>query len=112
MSVNLEPTTKAEVGIELDTLNFQFGAIRLHAVAAGPKDGPVVVLLHGFPEFWYGWRRQIEPLAAAGFRVIVPDPRRYTLTSKPSPVPAPALTHLLSPPIPTPPPRPPPNTSL
>src|SRR5258708_40281598 len=92
MSVNLEPTTKAEVGIELDTLNFQFGAIRLHAVAAGPTDGPVVVLLHGFPEFWYGWRRQIEPLAAAGFRVIVPDQRGDNLSSKPAGVAAYALT--------------------
>src|SRR6266850_1305563 len=86
----------AEVGIGLDTLNFQFGALRLHAVAAGPTDGPVVVLLHGFPEFWYGWRRQIEPLAAAGFRVIVPDQRGYNLSSKPAGVAAYALTKLVS----------------
>jgi len=96
MSVNLEPTTKAEVGIELDTLSFHFGAIRLHAVAAGPTDGPVVILLHGFPEFWYGWRRQIEPLAAAGFRVIVPDQRGYNLSSKPAGVAAYGLTELVS----------------
>ena len=96
MSVNLEPTTKAEVGIELDTHSFQFGAIRLHAVAAGPTDGPVVILLHGFPEFWYGWRRQIEPLAAAGFRVIVPDQRGYNLSSKPAGVAAYGLTELVS----------------
>src|SRR5260370_38065135 len=94
MSVNLERTTKAEVGIELDTLNFQFGALRLHAVAAGPTDGPVVVLLHGFPEFWYGWRRQIEPLAAAGFRVILPDQRGYNLSSKPPAAAAAPLTKL------------------
>lgn len=46
-------------------------------------DGPLVVLLHGFPEFWYGWRRQIEPLAAAGFRVLAPDQRGYGLSDKP-----------------------------
>ena len=46
-------------------------------------DGPLVVLLHGFPEFWYGWRLQIEPLAAAGFRVVAPDMRGYNLSSKP-----------------------------
>jgi len=68
----------------------------LHAVAAGPKDGPVVVLLHGFPEFWYGWRRQIEPLAAAGFHVIVPDQRGYNLSGKPSGVAAYSLTELVS----------------
>jgi epoxide hydrolase 4 len=88
--------TKSAVGIPLDTITFRIGAVSLHAIAAGSKDGPVVVLLHGFPEFWYGWRRQIEPLAAAGFRVIVPDQRGYNLSSKPSGVAAYALTELVS----------------
>jgi pimeloyl-ACP methyl ester carboxylesterase len=57
--------------------------VRLHVVEAGPKDGPLVLLLHGFPEFWYGWHRQIAPLAAAGFRVVVPDQRGYGLSDKP-----------------------------
>jgi pimeloyl-ACP methyl ester carboxylesterase len=57
--------------------------IRLHVVEAGPEDGPLVLLLHGFPEFWYGWRRQIGPLAAAGFRVVVPDQRGYGQSDKP-----------------------------
>ena len=52
-------------------------------MAAGPADGPMVVLLHGFPEFWYGWRRQLGPLAAAGFRVLAPDLRGYNLSAKP-----------------------------
>ncbi len=55
--------------------------VRLHYVEAG--SGPLVVLLHGFPEFWYSWRRQIAPLAQAGYRVIVPDMRGYNLSSKP-----------------------------
>ena len=38
--------------------------VQLHVVEAGPQDGPLVILLHGFPEFWYGWRKQIGPLAA------------------------------------------------
>jgi pimeloyl-ACP methyl ester carboxylesterase len=67
----------------LENLTFHNGPIELHAVAAGPPDGPVVLLLHGFPEFWYSWRQQIEPLAAAGFRVIVPDQRGYNTSSKP-----------------------------
>ncbi|UOQ83156.1 alpha/beta hydrolase [Hymenobacter sp. 5414T-23] len=49
----------------------------------GPAEGPLVVLLHGFPEFWYGWRHQIEALAAAGYRVWVPDQRGYNLSDKP-----------------------------
>lgn len=57
--------------------------IRLHVVEAGPEDGPLVLLLHGFPEFWYGWSQQIGPLAAAGFRVVVPDQRGYGLSDKP-----------------------------
>src|SRR5207237_3335082 len=59
----------------------EVGDQRLHYVEAG--DGPLIVLLHGFPEFWFGWRLQIEPLAAAGFRVVVPDTRGYNLSSKP-----------------------------
>lgn len=70
--------------------------MELHAVVAGLNEGPIIVLLHGFPEFWYGWHRQIEPLAAAGFRVIVPDQRGYNLSSKPRGVASYALTELVS----------------
>ena len=59
----------------------EVGDQRLHYVEAG--DGPLVVLLHGFPEFWYGWRQQIQPLAAAGFHVVAPDTRGYNLSAKP-----------------------------
>lgn len=60
--------------------------ITLHVVSAGPESGPLVVLLHGFPEFWYGWRAQIPALAAAGFRVLAPDQRGYNLSDKPKEV--------------------------
>ncbi|PYT79758.1 MAG: alpha/beta hydrolase [Acidobacteria bacterium] len=80
----------------MDPVYFENCGVRLHAVAAGPKDGRVVVLLHGFPEFWYGWRKQIAPLAAAGFRVIVPDQRGYNLSSKPRGVAPYALNELVS----------------
>jgi epoxide hydrolase 4 len=66
--------------------------VRLHYVEAG--DGPLIVLLHGFPEFWYGWRLQIAPLAAAGFRVVAPDLRGYNLSSKPDGVAAYAADQL------------------
>jgi len=55
--------------------------VRLHYVSAGR--GPLVVLLHGFPEFWYTWRHQIPALAAAGYRVIAPDMRGYNTSEKP-----------------------------
>ena len=58
--------------------------MRLHCVEAG--DGPLIVLLHGFPEFWFSWRLQIAPLAAAGFRVVAPDLRGYNLSSRPADV--------------------------
>ena len=57
--------------------------IRLHAVQAGPADGPLVVMLHGFPEFWRSWSKQIPPLAAAGYRVLAPDQRGYNLSDCP-----------------------------
>jgi len=57
--------------------------IRLHTAFAGPDAGAPVFLLHGFPDAWFGWEAQIEPLAQAGFRVIVPDQRGYTLSDKP-----------------------------
>jgi pimeloyl-ACP methyl ester carboxylesterase len=58
--------------------------VRLHVVEAGPRTGPIVILLHGFPEFWRGWRHQIGPLTRAGFRVVVPDQRGYNLSDKPA----------------------------
>ncbi len=58
--------------------------IRLHTRQAGPDDGSLVVLLHGFPEYWYGWHTQIEPLAEAGYRVVVPDQRGYNHSDKPA----------------------------
>lgn len=55
--------------------------VKLHWVEAG--EGPLVILLHGFPEHWYAWRHQIPFLAAAGFRVLAPDMRGYNLSEKP-----------------------------
>ncbi|HVM95756.1 MAG TPA: alpha/beta hydrolase, partial [Candidatus Acidoferrales bacterium] len=57
--------------------------VRFHFIEAGNGDAMPVVLLHGFPEFWMGWRKQIPALVDAGFRVIVPDQRGYNLSDKP-----------------------------
>lgn len=70
--------------IPLHDRELDSGGVRLHYVEAG--EGPLVVLLHGFPEFWYAWRRQIAPLALAGFRVVALDMRGYNLSEKPTDV--------------------------
>jgi pimeloyl-ACP methyl ester carboxylesterase len=61
----------------------QTNGINLHVVQTGPEDGPLVILLHGFPEFWYGWRHQIPYLVEKGYRVWVPDQRGYNISDKP-----------------------------
>jgi soluble epoxide hydrolase / lipid-phosphate phosphatase len=58
--------------------------IRMHVTDAGR--GYPILLLHGFPELWYSWRRQISPLAEAGFRVLAPDLRGYGGTDAPEEV--------------------------
>jgi pimeloyl-ACP methyl ester carboxylesterase len=55
--------------------------IRMHYVEEGA--GPLVVLLHGFPESWHSWRHQLGALAAAGFRAVAPDLRGYGQTDQP-----------------------------
>ena len=67
----------------LDPQYIAANGIRLHVVQSGPDEGPLVILLHGFPEFSYGWRRQIPYLASAGYRVWAPDQRGYNLSDKP-----------------------------
>lgn len=61
----------------------QTNDIKLHVAEAGEKGNPVLILLHGFPEFWYAWIHQIEFFAAQGFHVIAPDQRGYNLSDKP-----------------------------
>jgi epoxide hydrolase 4 len=79
------PATSTDTAIdgntELREGYAEVGGAQLHYVEAGA--GPLVVLLHGFPAFWYSWREQIAPLAKAGFRVVAPDLRGYNLSSKP-----------------------------
>ncbi|SFC52088.1 Pimeloyl-ACP methyl ester carboxylesterase [Halobiforma haloterrestris] len=60
----------------------EVNGVCLHVVAAGDPDDPLVVLLHGFPEFWYEWHDYIEPLIDAGYRVLVPDQRGYNRSEK------------------------------
>ena len=56
---------------------------RFHVVECGPSDGPLVLLLHGFPQFWWAWRTQLVALGEAGFRAVAPDLRGYGASDKP-----------------------------
>ena len=60
--------------------------VDLHVVATGPAGGPVILLLHGFPELAYSWRHQLAPLAEAGYRVLAPDMRGFGQSSRPEPI--------------------------
>ncbi|MDE0803688.1 MAG: alpha/beta hydrolase, partial [Acidimicrobiales bacterium] len=68
--------------------------VDLHVLDAGPADGPVVVLAHGFPELAYSWRHQIAVLADAGYRVLAPDQRGYGRSSRPDDVTDYDIVHL------------------
>jgi pimeloyl-ACP methyl ester carboxylesterase len=58
-------------------------------------DGPLVLLLHGWPQTWYSWRHQIDSLAAAGYRVVAPDQRGYGTTDRPDAVDQYSIFHLV-----------------
>lgn len=79
---------------QLEHVFLPTNGIRLQVTQAGTRYGPLVLLLHGFPEFWYGWRHQIRPLAEAGFRVWAPDQRGYNLSDKPQDISAYRLDEL------------------
>ena len=66
--------------------------VRLRVALAG--QGPLVVLIHGFPESWYSWRHQIPALANAGYRVAAPDVRGYGGSDKPHAIEAYSLKNI------------------
>ncbi|MEU9045375.1 MULTISPECIES: alpha/beta hydrolase [unclassified Kitasatospora] len=71
----------------------EVNGVRLHLAEQG--EGPLVLLLHGFPESWYSWRHQFAPLAEAGYRVVAPDQRGYARSEQPENVDAYSLLHLV-----------------
>ena len=58
--------------------------IKLHVMEAGPQNGPLILFLHGFPEFWYSWHKQLSYFAERGYLVVAPDQRGYNLSDKPA----------------------------
>ncbi len=67
--------------VDLD--DFEGGILRMHYVDTGPKDAPVVLMLHGEPSWSYLYRKMIPPVAAAGFRVVAPDLIGFGRSDKP-----------------------------
>ncbi|WP_082230508.1 alpha/beta fold hydrolase [Haloprofundus marisrubri] len=93
-----QPTTDASLLADrrVESTFRTINGVQLHVVAAGDSDAPLVVLLHGHPDFWYGWRDQIIPLVEAGFRVIVPDQRGCNLSEAPTGIDAYRQSELVS----------------
>jgi epoxide hydrolase A/B len=71
----------------------QTNGIRMHVAEAG--SGPLVVMLHGFPESWYSWRHQLTALADAGFHAVAPDQRGYGHTDRPEHIDVYSMFHLV-----------------
>jgi len=90
MGANTRETASSEMldaaipsAVDATSSRRRVNGTELHVVAAGDETAPLVVLLHGFPEYWYGWRAVIAPLVDAGYRVLVPDQRGYNRSEKP-----------------------------
>lgn len=79
---------------QLEYRTIHTNGINLHVVQSGAESGRLVILLHGFPEFWRAWSKQISALAAAGYRVWAPDQRGYNLSDKPKGIAAYSLDEL------------------
>jgi pimeloyl-ACP methyl ester carboxylesterase len=77
-----------------DLQTIEANGISLRAAVEG--DGPLVIMVHGFPELWYSWRHQIKPIAQAGYRVVAPDMRGYGGSDKPYEVEAYEMTNMMA----------------
>src|SRR5882672_5867794 len=79
---------------EIKHRTVQTNGIQMHVAEAG--EGPLVLLLHGWPESWYSWRHQLPALAAAGYHAVAPDVRGYGQSDKPQAIHAYSMKHLLA----------------
>ena len=78
---------------EISHRTIETNGIRMHLAEKGA--GPLVILCHGFPEFWYSWRHQLAALSAAGFRAVAPDMRGYGQSDRPDAIDQYTLLHLV-----------------
>lgn len=58
--------------------------VKIHYAAIGPETGPLAVFIHGFPDFWYSWRSQMDALSKAGYRCVAMDTRGYNKSDQPA----------------------------
>ena len=79
----------------MEHIQIEVGDFTFDALAAGPTDGPLVFLLHGFPQSSYEWRHQLPVLAAMGFRAVAPDQRGYSPGARPEGVEAYATANMV-----------------
>jgi pimeloyl-ACP methyl ester carboxylesterase len=70
----------------VESLQIEVGELRFSARAAGPPDGELVILLHGFPQTSYAFRHLLRDLAGEGFRAVAPDQRGYSAGARPEDV--------------------------
>ena len=94
-----EPTslvtpTSEDAGSTFESIQLAVDGLTIDAVAAGPEDGELVLMLHGFPQTSFEWRHQMAPLAEAGYRVVAPDQRGYSPGARPAGVEAYAIISL------------------
>jgi pimeloyl-ACP methyl ester carboxylesterase len=81
---SFHPMTVSAISSPLEFRVLDINGIALHVVFAGPASGKPLIFLHGFPEFWFAWRRQIDHFVSSGYRLIIPDQRGYNLSDKPA----------------------------
>ncbi len=79
---------------EITHRTIKTNGINMHIAEAG--EGPLVLLLHGWPESWYSWRHQLPALAAAGYHAVAPDVRGYGQSDKPQPIEAYSMKNMLA----------------
>lgn len=82
--------------LEIAHQNVDVGGLKLHCAVAGKPGAPLMLFLHGFPEFWAAWRKPMAYFAARGWLCVAPDLRGYNLSDKPAGVDAYKAKHLVN----------------
>jgi pimeloyl-ACP methyl ester carboxylesterase len=98
VSAGVGPGRGRDVSLGPGTIEIEHRVVKVHGMRmrlAEAGSGPLVVLLHGFPECWYSWRHQLRALADAGFHAVAPNQRGYSGTDCPAAVADYTMLHLV-----------------